>query len=109
MRHAVTRPPSSLRTSTRDALQGLLCSAYGNPPPPHPTPSRACTPLLLSPCCPADVQGARAIRHAAIPALFVFIAPPSLDELELRLRGRGTETPQSMTRRIKNARQEIAR
>jgi guanylate kinase len=54
------------------------------------------------------VQGARAIRSSGIPALFVFIAPPSLDELARRLRGRGTETPESMTRRIKNARQEIS-
>lgn len=57
----------------------------------------------------ADVQGARSIRSSGIPALFVFIAPPSLEELERRLRGRGTETPQSMTRRITNARQEISR
>lgn len=57
----------------------------------------------------ADVQGARSIRSSGIPALFVFIAPPSLEELERRLRGRGTETPDSMTHRIKNARQEISR
>lgn len=58
---------------------------------------------------PADVQGARAIRSSGIAALFVFIAPPSLEELERRLRGRGTETPVSMTRRIKSARHEISR
>lgn len=59
-------------------------------------------------CCSADVQGARSIRAAGIPSLFVFVAPPSLEELERRLRTRGTETPESMTRRIKNARQEIS-
>jgi guanylate kinase len=39
-----------------------------------------------------DVQGAEAVKRAALGANFVFIAPPSMDELERRLRGRGTET-----------------
>lgn len=56
-----------------------------------------------------DVQGARQIRAAGIPAYFVFVAPPSLEELERRLRGRGTETPTSLEQRMKNARQEISR
>jgi guanylate kinase len=56
-----------------------------------------------------DVQGARQIRKAGIPALLVFVAPPSLEELEKRLRSRGTETPVSMERRIQNARDEISR
>lgn len=56
-----------------------------------------------------DVQGARQIRKAGVPALLVFVAPPSLEELERRLRGRGTETPVSMERRIQNARDEISR
>lgn len=55
-----------------------------------------------------DVQGARQIRKAGVPALLVFVAPPSLEELERRLRGRGTETPVSMERRIQNARDEIS-
>eukprot|EP00775_Hariotina_reticulata_P003582 gene3582-3848_t len=55
-----------------------------------------------------DVQGARSIREAGLPALFVFVAPPSLEELERRLQGRGTETPVSMAKRIQNARQEIS-
>lgn len=56
-----------------------------------------------------DVQGARQIRTTGVPAYFVFIAPPSLEELEKRLRGRGTESPTSLNGRIKNARQEISR
>ncbi len=56
-----------------------------------------------------DVQGARSVRRSGLPALFVFVAPPSLEELERRLRGRGTETPASMGRRIANARSEVAR
>jgi guanylate kinase len=55
-----------------------------------------------------DVQGARSIREAGLPALLVFVAPPSLEELERRLQGRGTETPVSMGKRIQNAKQEIS-
>ena len=39
-----------------------------------------------------DVQGAEAVKRTQLGAAFVFIAPPSMDELERRLRGRGTET-----------------
>ena len=39
-----------------------------------------------------DVQGAESVKRAALGAVFVFIAPPSMEELERRLRGRGTET-----------------
>src|SRR5206468_4254429 len=40
-----------------------------------------------------DVQGARQIRDRAPEAVLVFIAPPSREELERRLRARGTEDP----------------
>jgi len=39
-----------------------------------------------------DVQGAASVKRSPLGAVFVFIAPPSMDELERRLRGRGTET-----------------
>ena len=38
---------------------------------------------------------------------YVFVAPPSMDVLEKRLVGRGTETPESLERRTKNAREEV--
>jgi guanylate kinase len=56
-----------------------------------------------------DVQGARAVRRAGVPAVFVFVAPPSLDELESRLRGRGTETEAQIKTRLKNAKDELER
>ncbi|KAK9816310.1 hypothetical protein WJX74_009060 [Apatococcus lobatus] len=54
-----------------------------------------------------DVQGARQVREAGLNALFVFIAPPSDQELEKRLRGRGTESEEQIQQRMANAKAEI--
>jgi guanylate kinase len=55
-----------------------------------------------------DVQGAAILRkNAQVDAAFVFIAPPSLVELERRLRGRGTETEEKVQIRLINARIEL--
>jgi guanylate kinase len=55
-----------------------------------------------------DHQGARQIRAALPEAVSVFILPPSLAELERRLRGRGTEDEATAARRLASARAEIA-
>ena len=55
-----------------------------------------------------DFQGARQITAAFPEAVSVFILPPSLEELERRLRGRGTEDEPTTLRRMNNARREIA-
>lgn len=54
-----------------------------------------------------DVQGAIQVRQQ-VEAITVFIVPPSLAELERRLRGRGTEREESLLLRLENARREIA-
>nr|WP_321466303.1 guanylate kinase [uncultured Desulfobulbus sp.] len=54
-----------------------------------------------------DVQGAAQVRQGADPVT-VFIAPPSLQVLEQRLRGRGTESEETIGRRLHNARAEMA-
>ena len=56
-----------------------------------------------------DVQGVRTIkRDGKLPdALYVFVAPPSVENLEERLRGRGTETEETLKRRLGNARTEL--
>jgi len=54
-----------------------------------------------------DVQGAAQVRRHAQPVT-LFIAPPSLSELERRLRGRGTENEASLAVRLANARKEMA-
>jgi len=55
-----------------------------------------------------DVQGARQVRASGADAVFVFLLPPSMDELELRLRGRGTDASDVIDRRLAVARSEIA-
>lgn len=55
-----------------------------------------------------DVQGARQIRSTLPDALFVFIAPPSFDELARRLESRGTEDAAEQQRRLATAVHELA-
>jgi guanylate kinase len=54
-----------------------------------------------------DVQGARSIREAAPEAVLIFLMPPSLEELERRLRARGTEEEESLDERLAQARWEL--
>ena len=55
-----------------------------------------------------DVQGALQLRERREDARFVFLLPPSLDELERRLRGRGTDAPEVVARRLAEVRRELA-
>jgi guanylate kinase len=54
-----------------------------------------------------DVQGGRAIQRKYPEAILVFVLPPTMDELERRLRERGTETEESIRRRMLAARAEM--
>jgi len=55
-----------------------------------------------------DVQGARQVKAAEPQAFMVFITPPSLQELERRLRTRATETDEQIRRRLAKASDELA-
>lgn len=55
-----------------------------------------------------DVQGAFQVKKAMPEAHLIFIEPPSLEELERRLRGRGTETEEVICKRMKTAEVELA-
>lgn len=57
--------------------------------------------------CELDIQGALAIKRSRPDAVLIFIEPPSLDELFLRLRGRGTEDPDTLSRRMRSAYDEV--
>ncbi|WP_370462720.1 guanylate kinase [Mycobacterium sp. Marseille-P9652] len=71
-------------------------------------PVRAATasghPVLIE----VDLAGARAIKKAMPEVLTVFLAPPTWEDLEARLVGRGTETPEAIRRRLDTARVELA-
>ena len=54
-----------------------------------------------------EVQGAEQVRQKMPEAVFIFIAPPSLDSLYNRLRRRGTESEEVIRQRIEKAKREI--
>lgn len=53
-----------------------------------------------------EVRGAMQIRNSCPEAVLVFLAPPSMEILEQRLRGRGTESAELLEKRLKKARSE---
>lgn len=53
-----------------------------------------------------EVNGARQVNQKMPEAVMIFVAPPSLAELETRLRNRGTETEDTIRARLDRARQE---
>jgi len=55
-----------------------------------------------------DLAGARQVRANVPEAVLVFLEPPSFDELERRLRGRGTEDAATIGRRLEIAQTELA-
>ncbi|MCY1031561.1 guanylate kinase [Corallococcus sp. BB11-1] len=56
-----------------------------------------------------DVQGGQAIKRKHPDAVLIFVLPPSMDELERRLRDRQTDSDETIRRRMLGARSEIER
>eukprot|EP00592_Proboscia_alata_P026125 CAMPEP_0194442788 /NCGR_PEP_ID=MMETSP0176-20130528/126334_1 /TAXON_ID=216777 /ORGANISM="Proboscia alata, Strain PI-D3" /LENGTH=538 /DNA_ID=CAMNT_0039268943 /DNA_START=69 /DNA_END=1686 /DNA_ORIENTATION=- len=54
-----------------------------------------------------DVQGVRNVKESTLDPYYVFIAPPSMDALEKRLRGRGSESEDDVNKRLANATNEL--
>lgn len=77
---------------------------YGTPRTPVVERLASGRPALLE----IDLAGARQVRVAMPEARFVFLAPPSWEELERRLVGRGTEGPEERRRRLATAKVELA-
>jgi guanylate kinase len=77
---------------------------YGTPRGPVEQVLASGRPALLE----IDLQGARQVRERMPDALFVFLAPPSWEELVHRLVGRGTETEEERRARLETARTELA-
>jgi guanylate kinase len=77
---------------------------YGTPRGPVEEQRAAGYDVLLD----IDVQGARQVKEKLPEAYLVFIAPPSLAELERRLRERKTDPEEQITERLHTARQELS-
>lgn len=81
---------------------------YGTPVKPVVEHLERNVPVILE----IDIQGARSVKQRAgelgIEVMTVFIAPPSFEELERRLIGRGTETPEQQAKRLETAKIELA-
>ena len=54
-----------------------------------------------------DVQGAMNVKREFPDSTVVFIAPPTYEDLEKRLRARGTETPEDLEKRLSDSRKEL--
>jgi guanylate kinase len=121
---ATTRPPRPLEVQGRDyrfvdaeAFASLIGSGallewaevfgdrYGTPADPVDEARAAGHDVILE----IDVQGAKQVRERVPDAILVFVAPPSLEELERRLRSRGTESEDRIRRRLETAEAELAR
>ncbi|KAI5309485.1 guanylate kinase, partial [Ascosphaera atra] len=55
-----------------------------------------------------EMEGVKQVKNSDLNARFLFIAPPSEEELEKRLRGRGTENEDSLQKRLAQAKNELA-
>lgn len=77
---------------------------YGTPRGPVEARLAIGQPVLLK----IDLQGARQVRQNMPEAQLVFLAPPSWEELERRLIGRGTDDAETIRRRLEHAHEELA-
>jgi len=77
---------------------------YGTPRQPVREHLAAGVPTLLE----IDLSGARQVRAQNLDAQYVFLAPPSVEELVHRLTGRGTETAAQFADRLARAEMEMA-
>ena len=120
---ATTRPPRAgevdgreYRFVERDAFEALIERGellewaevygdyYGTPAGPIAEAVAADEIVILE----IDVQGGLQVHAMAPDATFILIEPPSRDALAQRLGGRGSETPDALTRRLAAADEEIA-
>jgi guanylate kinase len=77
---------------------------YGTPRGPVEARVAGGQPVLLK----IDLQGARQVRQAMPEAQLVFLAPPSWEELQRRLVGRGTDDQETIRHRLEHAQEELA-
>jgi guanylate kinase len=100
-RHQIARMIESGELLEHAEYAGNL---YGTPREPVIRRLAAGQPAFLV----IELQGMRQVRKLMPDAQFVFLAPPSFDELERRLTGRGTEPEEVRRERLDQARIELA-
>jgi guanylate kinase len=103
--HFVSRAEFQRMVSAGDLLESaeFAGNLYGTPRAQVEGYLAQGIPVLLK----IDIQGARQVRAAMPDAQLVFLAPPSVQELERRLTGRGTEDPEMIKRRLEHAHEEL--
>jgi guanylate kinase len=79
-------------------------NCYGTPRQPVRERVAKGIPVLLE----IELEGARQVRNSLPEAMQIFLAPPSIEELENRIRGRGTEAEEAIQLRLKRAKEELA-
>ena len=78
-------------------------NCYGTPRQPVEAQLAEGLPVLLE----IELEGARQVRRSFPQAFQIFLAPPSFDALEQRIRGRGTDSEEAIQKRLARARQEL--
>jgi guanylate kinase len=81
----------------------FACNCYGTPRQPVENRLEAGTPVLLE----IELAGARQVRKSFPQAFQIFLKPPSLEVLEARIRGRGTEQEEEIQKRLTRAKDEL--
>jgi guanylate kinase len=79
-------------------------NCYGTPRQPVEDQLASGRPVLLE----IELEGARQVRQSFPAGFQIFIKPPSFEELERRIRGRGTDSEEAIAKRLERARVELA-
>ena len=78
-------------------------NCYGTPRAPVEQALEAGHPVLLE----IELEGARQVRRSFPQGMQIFLSPPSFEELERRIRGRGTDSEEAIGRRLIRAQEEL--
>ena len=78
-------------------------NCYGTPREPVEAQLQAGHPVLLE----IELEGARQVRRSFPGGFQIFIEPPSFEELERRIRGRGTDSEEAIAKRLERAKVEL--
>ncbi|SCJ49374.1 Guanylate kinase [uncultured Clostridium sp.] len=103
--HFITKEDFIKRVEQKDFLE--YAEVYGNY---YGTPKSRVEEMIdngKNVILEIDIQGALKVKENFKEGVFIFILPPSMEELKQRIIKRGSETPESLMRRFKSAYQEI--